>query len=128
MYSCSFIRENSFRYTRRFVIPSEVENCYFFFSFFFNNLSIFYLHFECYSLSRFPIQHPPTPPSPLRYGCSPLHPPPITTLPPTITFTGDTVLAGPRAFPSTGALTRIFIATYEVRVQGQSMHSLWVVA
>jgi len=37
---------------------------------------------------------------------------------------GGSVLAGPRASPSTGALTRIFIATYGVRVQGQSMYSL----
>jgi len=35
---------------------------YFFFSlFFFINLSISYLHFECYSLSLFPGQHPPNP-------------------------------------------------------------------
>jgi len=70
-----------------------------------------------------PGQHFPNPsPSP-----SPLHPPPITALPPTITFTGVSVLAGPRASPSTGALTRLFIATYEVAAQGQSMYSLWVV-
>jgi len=31
--------------------------------FFFINLSISYIHFECYSLSRFPGKHPP-PPSP----------------------------------------------------------------
>ncbi|EDM07188.1 rCG65918 [Rattus norvegicus] len=45
--------------------------------------------------------------------CSLPHPPHITALPPTITFTGGSVLAGPRASPSTGALTRLFIATYE---------------
>ncbi|EDL99846.1 rCG22923 [Rattus norvegicus] len=33
--------------------------------FFFINLSISYLHFKCYSLSRFPGKHPPNPsPSP----------------------------------------------------------------
>jgi len=63
-------------------------------------------------------------PPPLPYGCSPPHPPPIAALHPTIMFTADSVLAGPRASPSTGALTRIFIATYEVIVQGQSMYSL----
>jgi len=68
----------------------------------------------------------PTPP--LVYRCSPPHPPSITALLPTITFTGGSVLAGPRASPSTGDLTRIFIATYEVGAQGQSMYSLWVVA
>jgi len=48
--------------------------------FFFINLSISYLHFECYSLSRFPGQHPPNPspslwvfPSPSSPHC---HPPP----------------------------------------------------
>jgi len=67
---------------------------------------------------------PLTPLPPLLYGCSPPHPPPIATLPPTIMFTGGSLFAGPRASPSTGDLTRIFIATYEVRVQGQSMYSL----
>jgi len=52
------------------------------------------------------------------------HPPPITALPPTIMFTGGSVLAGPKASPSTGALTRLFIVTYEVGAQGQSMYSL----
>jgi len=88
--------------------------------FFFIYLSISYLHFDCYSLSQFPGQHPP----PLLYWCFPPHPPPITAFPPTITFTGGSVLAGPRASPSTGALTRICIATYEVGAQGQSMYSL----
>jgi len=32
-------------------------------------------------------------------------------------------LAGPRASPSTGALTKLFIATYEVGAQGQSLGS-----
>jgi len=94
----------------------------------FINLSISYLHFDCYSLSGFPSQHPPTPPTPLLYGCSPPHPPPITAFLPTITFTGSSVLAGPRASSSTGALTRLFIAAYEVGAQGQYMYSLWVVA
>jgi len=94
------------------------------FSFIFINLSISYLHFNCYSPSSFQANIPLPPPPPLPYGCFPPHPPPITTLPPTITFTGGSVLEGPRASPSTGALTRIFIATYEVRVQGQSMYSL----
>jgi len=67
---------------------------------------------------------PLIPPPPLLYGCSLPHPPPIAALSPTIQFTGGSVLAGPRASPSTGALTRIFITTYEVRVQGQSMYSL----
>jgi len=71
---------------------------------------------------------PLAPPPPLVYGCSPPHPPPITDFPTTITFTGGSVLAGPRASPSTGALTRLFIATHEVGAQGQSMYSLWVVA
>jgi len=53
---------------------------------------------------------------------------PLPTLPPTIMITGGSVLAGPRASPSTGALARLFIATYEVGAQGQSMCSLWVVA
>jgi len=48
--------------------------------------------------------------------------------PPTITFTGDLALAGPRASPSTGALTRLFTATYAVGAQGQSMYTLWVLA
>jgi len=52
----------------------------------------------------------------------------ITTLPPTITYTGGSVLAGPRASPFTGAFIRLFIATYEVGAQGQSMYSLRVVA
>jgi len=82
----------------------------------FINLSISYIHFDCYSRSWFPGQHPP----PLLYGL----PRPNTTLPPTITFTGGSVLAGPRASPSTGALTRLFIATYEVGAQGQSKYSL----
>jgi len=34
---------------------------FFFFFFFFINLSISYIHFECYSLSRFPGKHPPPP-------------------------------------------------------------------
>jgi len=90
----------------------------------FIKLCISYLHFNCYSLSWFPGKHLPTPPPPLLYSCSPPHPPPITALPPTIMFTGGSVLAGPRASPSTGALTRLFIATYDVGAQGQSMYSL----
>jgi len=38
------------------------------------------------------------------------------------------VLVETRASPSTGALTRLFIATYEVGAQDQSMYSLRVVA
>jgi len=41
---------------------------------------------------------------------------------------GGPALAGPRASPSTGALTRLFIAIYAVGDQSQSMYSLWVVA
>jgi len=48
--------------------------------------------------------------------------------PPTIKITGGSVLAGPTASPSIGALTRLFIATYEVGAPGESMYSLWVVA
>jgi len=33
-----------------------------------------------------------------------------------------------QGLPSTGALTRLLIATYEVGAQGQSMYSFWVVA
>jgi len=62
------------------------------------------------------------------YGYSPTQPPPITALPPRIPFTGVPAFAGPRASPSTGALTRLFIVTYAVGAQGQSMDSLWVVA
>jgi len=71
---------------------------------------------------------PLTPAPPPLYCCSPPHPPPIVALPPTITLTGVSVLAEPRASPSTGALTRRFIATYKVGAQGQSMYSLWLVA
>jgi len=95
------------------------------FFFIFINLSISYLHFDCYSLSfpGFQANVPLTSSPPLLYGCSPPHPPPITTLSPIITFAGGSVLAGPRASPSTGALTRLFMATYEVGAQGQSMGS-----
>jgi len=48
--------------------------------------------------------------------------------PPTIPFTEGLALAEPRASPSTGAPTRLFIATYAAGAQGQSMYSLWVVA
>jgi len=54
------------------------------------------------------------PPLPLLYACSPPHPPPIAAFPPTITFTVGSVIAEPKSSPSTGYLTRIFIATYEV--------------
>jgi len=98
----------------------------FFFSLFliFSNLGISYLHFNCYSLFRFPCQHLPNPfPAPsIWVFCSPASP--ITTLPSTITFTGGSVLAGPRASPSTGAPTRLFIAAYAVGAQAQSMYSL----
>jgi len=102
--------------------------CFLFFSIFIN-LSISYLHFDCYFPSQFQGQHLPKPslspslwvfPSP----SSPHYRPP----PPTITFTGGSVLAAPRASTSTGTLTRLFIATYEVGAQGQSMYSLWIVA
>jgi len=53
----------------------------------------------------------------------PPHPPPITALSPNITFTGASVLAGPRASPSTGALPRLLISTYEDGAQGQSLGS-----
>jgi len=54
-----------------------------FFSFsIFIKLGISYLHFNCYSLSGFPGQHPLTPPPPFHYGCSPPNPPPIAALPP----------------------------------------------
>jgi len=69
-----------------------------------------------------------TPSPSLLYECSPPHPSCITALPKTITFTGGSVFAGQRASPSTGALTRLFIATYAVGAQDQSMYSLWVVA
>jgi len=69
---------------------------------------------------------PLTSPTPLLYGCSPPHLPPITALSPTITLTGGSVLARPRTSSSTGALTRLFIATYVVGAQGQSVYSLWV--
>jgi len=68
-------------------------------------------------LYPFPLTLPP----PLIYGCYPAHPPPITALPARIPFTGGPALAGPRASPSTGALTRLFIATYAVGAQGQSL-------
>jgi len=42
--------------------------------------------------------------------------------------TGVPALAEPRASPSTGALTRLFIATYAVEAQVQSMYRLWVEA
>jgi len=47
----------------------------------FINLNISYLHFDCYSPSQFPGQHLLTTPPPLRYGCSPPHPPHIIALP-----------------------------------------------
>jgi len=94
----------------------------------FINLGISYLHFNCYSLSQFPGQCPPNPSTSPSIWVFPSPSYPITALPPTITFTGGSVLAGPRASPSTGSLTRLFIVTYEVGVQGQSMYSLWVVA
>jgi len=103
---------------------------YFLFFSIFITLSISYIHFDCYSPSRFPDQHPSNRPPPLLYGCSHHHPHPITALSTTITFTGGSVLAGLRASPATGALalTRLIIATCEVGAQGQSMYSLWVVA
>jgi len=100
-------------------------NLYFFFIFI--NLGISYLHFDCYSPSRFPSQHPPNPSSSPSLWVFPspsfphYHPPPNNHV--HLGFS----LGGPRASPSTGALTRIFIATYEVGAQGQSMYSLWVV-
>jgi len=48
--------------------------------------------------------------------------------PPNNTVHWGPALAGPRASPSNGALTRLFIATYAVGAQGQSLYSLWVVA
>jgi len=102
---------------------------FFLFSPIFINMSISYLHFNCYSPSQFHGQHPPNPsPSPYVWvfpsPSSPHYLPP----PSTIMFTGGSVLAGSRASPSTDALTRLFIATYEVGAQGQSMYSLWIVA
>jgi len=111
--------------------PPPVTHFFFLYTsvfFIFINLGISYLHFDCYSLSLFPGQHPYNPFPILLYRCSPSHPPLITALTLTITFTGGSVLAEPRAFSSTGAFTRIFIDTYEVGAQGQSMYSLWVVA
>jgi len=98
------------------------EVTFFFFSIFIK-LGISYLHFNYYYLSRLPGQYPPSPSPTLLYGCSTPHPPPITILPPTIPFTGGSVLAGPMASPSSGALTRLFIATYAVGAQGQFMYS-----
>jgi len=46
------------------------------------NLSISYIHFECYSLSRFPGKHPPPPSHFLWVFPSP--PSPLIALPPTI--------------------------------------------
>jgi len=72
---------------------------------------------------------PLTPLTPLLFGCSPSHPPPHYCPPPTIPFTGGPALTGPRASsPSTGANTRLFIATYAAEAQDQFMYSLWVVA
>jgi len=50
----------------------------------------------------------------------PIKPPFVT--PPTIPYTGGSTLAGLRASPSTGAPTRLFIATYAVGAEGQSMY------
>jgi len=94
----------------------------FFFSFMLWDYIFFYLYWREYFLFTFRFLFPflvsgPTSPYPCpspSICASPSHPPHITTLPSTITFTEDSVLAGPRASPSTGALTRLFIATYEV--------------
>ncbi|EDL82388.1 rCG29080 [Rattus norvegicus] len=46
-----------------------------FFFFIFINSGISYLHFDCYSLSRFPSKHPPNPsPSPEGTGCAEFDP------------------------------------------------------
>jgi len=86
--------------------------------FIFINLGFSYLHFDCYSLSRFLGQHPPNPsPSPsilvFPSPSSPHYRPPPNNH---VHCGGGSVLAGPRSSPS----TRLFIATYEVGAQGQS--------
>jgi len=90
-------------------------------------LDVSYLHFNCYSLSRFPGQHPPNPSSSSSIWVfpSPFSPHYLT---PRIPLFKGPALAGPMASPSTDDLTRLFIATYAVGAQGQSMYSLWVVA
>jgi len=101
---------------------------FFFFLFIFCiNLSISYLHFYCYSLSRFPGQIPLTPPTPLLYGCALPHPPPNYPPHPNNHIHWGFILSRTKGFPFTVALTRLFIATYAVGAQGQSMYSLWVV-
>jgi len=96
---------------------SESQGKILFVSSIFIKLGISYLHFNCYYFSRFPGKHPPSPsPSPSIW----VFPSPSSSHycpPPTILFIGGSVLAGPRASPSTGALTRLFIATYAVGAQ-----------
>jgi len=100
----------------------------FFFSSIFINLDISYLHFDCYNFSRFLGQHPPNPSPSHSLWVFPSPPSPHYRPPHNNHVHWGSVLAGPRASPSTGALTRLFIATYAVGAQCQSMYNLWVVA
>jgi len=94
----------------------------------FLNLSISYLHFNCYYLSWFPSKHPPNPfPSPSIWvfpfpSSSPYNPPHNN---PVHWALG---LGSTKGFPFHRCPTRLFIATYAVGDQGQSMYSLCVVA
>jgi len=60
------------------------------------------------------------PPSPLLYVCSTPHLSPITALPPIIMFTGVSVLAGPRASPSTGDLLFFKFREYFISFRNQT--------
>jgi len=73
-------------------------------------LGISYLHFNCYSLSWFPVHQPPNPSNFPSIWVFPL---PYTPhyRPPTIPYTGGSALEGTRASPSTGAPTSLFTAT-----------------
>jgi len=93
---------------------------------FFKKLGISYLHLTYYSLYRFPVHQPTNPsPSPSR-KLFPSPSTPLTALS-TIPYTGGPSLEGPRASPSTGVQTRLFTASHEVGVMGQSIYNLWVV-
>ena len=73
--------------------------------FYFIGYFFFFLHFECYYLSRFPLQNPPLPSSisMLLWLCSPNYPPTPTSPPWHSPTLRHQVFTGPRASPPTDA-------------------------
>jgi len=87
---CTHCRGSSQGWTWKW---NSLLSCFLFFFLFFSFFPLLTWVFLIYISNVIPFPGflaniPLTPPPPILYRCSPPHPPPITTLPPTITFTG----------------------------------------